>query len=115
MWQTLMNTGSDVNVLPRDLMTTLALNAKPSPIGTLRGFNGSDSPVLGTAVCQVQFGNEQPRQAEFLVIQDANVPILGFPTMAEWGLVIDCGFATLRHDDGTLTMCQSVEAVPKNC
>lgn len=61
----LMDTGSDVNVLPRDLMTTLALNAKPSPIGTLRGFNGADSLVLGAAVCKFNLATSSPDRQSF--------------------------------------------------
>ena len=60
-------------------------------IKEIYGFNGAPGQILGTVTGNLKLGpNKEPREASFMVSSEITTPIIGFPTLREFGLSINC-------------------------
>ena len=112
----LVDTGSDVNVIPQSLATKLNLKLSPATLKAIRGFNGQFSRVIGEFTGQFEFGPaEEAQPTKFLVVADATCLIVGFPTLGDFHMMVDCGEgALINKATREMSICSAIETVTKN-
>ena len=87
----LIDTGSQVNLIPLKLLTKHGLFFDKAGIQKVQGFNGSEGSIIGSLTCPVQIGSgSTERELEFLVCPSVSNPILGLPALQKFGLMVDC-------------------------
>ena len=78
----------------------------------VRGFNGSPGKILGTVLGELQFGPDKgTKKTEFLVSPDVGEPIIGFPTLRDFGLSINCqSHEIFNENTGEAVLCSVVSS-----
>ena len=113
----MVDTGSEVNVLPLREAVRLGIAFDPCAITQIIGFNGSPSPVEGMAECSLHVspGNKAVSQ-QFLVTNGVSGgPILGFPALEALGLSVNCkDRELLEPSTGKVVRCAAATKPRKN-
>ena len=87
----LIDTGSQVNLIPKADVTRNQFVVSKNEIKEIYGFNGVPGQILGTVTGSLKLGpNKEPREASFMVSSEITTPIIGFPTLRDFGLSINC-------------------------
>lgn len=72
-------------------------------------FNGSSGPVDGLMDYDICLGpSGETKKVEFLVTPSVTIPILGCPSLAAMGLMMDCKERILTDDQGNVVRCSAV-------
>ena len=88
----LLDTGSEVNVLPKALADKIRLPRSRSPIPSLEGFNGSLAKVDGVWYGELRTKEGLPAiKTSFLIADLATCPIIGMQTLHLLGIKWDFG------------------------
>ena len=83
-----IDTGAQCNILPESIF--LHLRPRPkihSSKAKLTAYNGSDIPVKGTFVANVEYKNNLPVPVMFVIADTISTPILGLPTSEKLNLI----------------------------
>ena len=113
----MVNTGSEVNVLPLREATRFGIPFDPCAITQILGFNGASSAVEGMAHCSLRVEPCQTEtKAQFLVTGGVSGgPILGFPALESLGLTVNCATRELVCKvSGQVVHCSAVSKNSKN-
>ena len=112
----LVDTGSEVNILPVRDVTKHRFAYDPAAVKVVKSFDGKNGTILGGLTCSLSIGPEkEPKQANFLVCPDIDVPIVGFPTLNEFGLTVDCEKHEISSSkSGQVVHCSVAKKVEKN-
>ena len=87
----LIDTGSQVNLIPKADVTRNQFVVSKNDIKEIYGFNGIPGQILGTVTGDLKLGpNKEPQKASFMVSSEITTPIIGFPTLRDFGLSINC-------------------------
>ena len=87
----LVDTGSEVNILPAREATKHGFSVNPGGVQLIRGFNGQTGKVTGSVIVDLKFGPENGVQkAEFIVTPEVAYPILGMPALKQFHFAVDC-------------------------
>ena len=87
----LIDTGSQVNLIPKADVTRNQFVVSKNEIQEIYGFNGTPGQILGTVSGDLKLGpNKEPKKAVFMVSSEITTPIIGFPTLRDFGLSINC-------------------------
>ena len=109
----LVDSGSEINVMPRKTCEKLGLALKGVTEGAeVTAFNGSTSKILGTIAISLKVGNET-REQTFYVLNGATKLILGTPAIQQFNMKIDGSTDSVEMENGDRILCHAVE-VPKN-
>ena len=106
----LIDTGSDVNLLPYREAVRYGISFDPCAIKRIMGFNGAPSAVEGEAHCEVNMSPcTEGVSSPFLVTKGlSGFPILGLPALSSLGLSVHCGDRELVHrDTGRMVRCSA--------
>ena len=88
----LLDTGSEVNVLPKAIADKIRLPRSRSPIPSLEGFNGSVAKVDGVWYGELRAKEGLPVvKTSFLITNLATCPIIGMQTLHLLGIKWDFG------------------------
>ena len=112
----LVDTGSEVNLIPLKDVKENGLIVSPGRIQAIKAFDGRRAEILGTISGKLQFGPKQDGgMAEFLVSGGITQPVIGLPTLKDFGFSVDCVNHSLNNvDTGEMVRCSAVEPLPKN-
>ena len=112
----LIDTGSQVDMIPLNLVTKYGLPMRLGSTCHVAGFNGAQSKVVGSVECTVRFGpNKVPTKVEFVVCFDASQPVIGLQTLSRMGYAVDCGNGYLTSNEtGEVVKCKVVKRKQKN-
>ncbi len=112
----LIDTGSQVDMIPLNLVTKYGLPMRLGSTCYVAGFNGAQSKVVGSVECTVRFGpNKAPTKIEFVVCSDASQPVIGLQTLSRMGYAVDCGNGYLTSTEtGEVVKCKVVKRKQKN-
>ena len=113
----LVDTGAEVNVMALKTTMKLGLSYEPGAVQSLAGFTGALSGVMGVTECKMRFSpSEETKVVEFLVVKNlSDGPIIGFPTLQSFGLMVDCVLPGLVHkESGRVAHCSAVSRPRKN-
>ena len=97
-----LDTGSQVNVLPKKEYTKLIHKPKLHPAKVkLTDYNGTDIPVVGK--CIVSLRNRNQDKVLFIVAEMDSVPLLGLNTCKKLSLInrvmtVDCEYSNLINE-----------------
>ena len=98
-----LDTGSQVNVLPKKAYTKLIHKPKLHPAKMkLTAYNGTDIPVVGKCIVSLRNRN-QDYKVLFIVAEMDSVPLLGLNTCKKLSLInrvmtVDCQYSNLIHE-----------------
>ena len=108
----LIDTGAQANLMPAGDVTRHQFVVNKGGIKEVRGFNGSPGKILGTVMGDLQFGPDKgTKKVEFLVSPDVGEPIIGFPTLRDFGLSINCQSHEIYNErTGEAVLCSVVNA-----
>ena len=108
----LIDTGAQANLMPAGDVTRHQFVVNKGGIKEVRGFNGSPGKILGTVMGDLQFGPDKgTKKVEFLVSPDVGEPIIGFPTLRDFGLSINCQSHEIYNEStGEAVLCSVVNA-----
>ena len=112
----LVDLGSEVNVMLIKAATKYGLSYSPVGVRTIQGFDGHEGAIVGSMVCNLSFGpDSKTRRAEFLVSPSVSYPILGCPTLREFGLSVNCENRELCDNrKKKVVRCSAIYKQPKN-
>ena len=98
------------------MATKLNLTFNLATLKAICGFNGQFSKVIGEFTGQLQFGPaEEEQPTKFLVVADATCVIVGFPTLGDFHMMVDCGEgALINKATREMSICSAIETVTKN-
>ena len=83
----LLDTGSEVNIIPKSIADKISLPRSRSSIPSLEGFDGSIAKVDGVWYGEVHPRGELPTiRTSFLIMDKATCPIIGIQMMQLMGL-----------------------------
>ena len=108
----LIDTGAQANLMPASDVTRHQFVINKGGVTEVRGFNGSPGKILGTVLGELQFGPDKgARKTEFLVSPDVGEPIIGFPTLRDFGLSINCqSHEIFNESTGEAVLCSIVSS-----
>ena len=108
----LIDTGAQANLMPAGDVTRHQFVINKGGITEVRGFNGSPGKILGTVLGELQFGPDKgTKKTEFLVSPDVGEPIIGFPTLRDFGLSINCqSHEIFNESTGEAVLCSVVSS-----
>ena len=110
----LIDTGSEVNLISVRDAIKHGMEYEFGGIQAIKGFNGVQSPVDGLMRCKIRLGPRgEEKEAEFLVTSAVTIPIIGFPTLSDLEISLDCRERLLHDDQGNVVRCSAATA-PKN-
>ena len=98
----LIDTGADVNVLPKDCLSHLEIRPTSA---TIKAWGNFPIPVLGTAMIAVQYGSEKI-PAEFFVVDlpsSVVTPLLNFALCKDLGLMAELASPTPEASINSVT------------
>ena len=112
----LIDTGSQVNMIPTKDVTAHGFKYFPGGIQSVRGYDGREGKILGKMKVKLLFGPaKRVKAADFLVSSDIRCPIIGMPTLRQFGFTIDCKNHSLNSvETGEVVRCSAVAIDPKN-
>ena len=106
----LIDTGAQANLMPASDVTRHQFVVNKGGVTEVRGFNGSPGKILGTVLGELQFGPDKgTKKTEFLVSPDVGEHIIGFPTLRDFGLSINCqSHEIFNESTGEAVLCSVV-------
>ena len=112
----LVDTGSKINLISVKDATKYGFSWRPAGIQSIKGFDGTESPVQDTFYGELRIGPcEDAVGVDFVVTSKVSVPIIGFPTLHELGLSMDSRNHELVHQKtGEVVRCSAIMRGEKN-
>ena len=108
----LIDTGAEVNLISIKDAVKYGFSYDMGGIQKVKGFNGEVSAVDGTMMGSLRLGScGEPKKVEFLVTSAATIPIIGYPTLSEMGIRVDCQERILFDEAGNIVRCSAVSAL----
>ena len=106
----LVDTGSEVNLLPKNVVVKYGFTVNKAGIKALLDFHGGSSAVDGNTVLDLQIGPTTMKGCEFLISPAISVPIIGMPALQALGMRVDCAVGELvEKTTGATVKCSVVE------
>lgn len=113
----LLDTGSEVNLIPQCWLVTNGISFEWKEGNVCLAFQKHTGRTVGTLTVPASIGPMPRKQTMvFLVSPDIEIPIIGFPSLAQGGLTLRCGARQLVHEEtNTTTVCGTKGVrIPKN-
>ena len=112
----LVDTRSEVNLPSVKDATIYGFSRRPDGIHSIKGFDGTESPVQGTFHGEVHIDPcEDVVGADFLVTSKVFGPIIGLPTLHKLGLSVECrNHELVRQETGKVVRCSPIMRGEKN-
>ena len=104
----LIDTGSEVNMLSEEMAVNHGFAFRTTNVKGVRGFSSQVySKVLGEMDATLRFGpGGKVRPAKFYVVGNCPSPLIGLPTLRDFGIVIDTTENLMRETEtGLVIMC----------
>eukprot|EP00210_Caulerpa_lentillifera_P007210 g6898.t1 len=99
----LVDTGSEVNILPLRIAESLQIPYLTPPEGgaQVSSFDGTPGNICGQITVSLKWGpGGKEKEVEFLISPDVDNPIIGFKTIKDFGITIVGGKSELRDETG---------------
>ena len=90
--QVLYDSSSDINVILKLKLIELRIPMTSGGLTTLKAFNRDSIVMHGWANLHVSVGTYLEKEVCFLMVEEAEYPILGYPTMGVFGISINCAW-----------------------
>ena len=111
----LVSTGAEANLLSMQDARKHGFEVQLGGIQKICGFNRAESLVCGALTCDLRIGpSQESRVVKFLVTTAVIEPIIGFPTLKEFNISVDCVSHELVNTNTGGVVCCSLASKPKS-
>ena len=93
----MIDTRAECNVIGQKDAALMGLGWTRGSNVRLTGFAGTSASVLGEWVGNFSLGGNMYRRVRFIVVAHDMKPIVGMPTLQDFGVVINCQKKCLEH------------------
>ena len=107
----LIDIGAECNVIGQKDATLMGLEWTRGSSVRLIGFASTSASILGEWVRNFSLGGNIYRRVNFIVVAHEMKPIVGMPTLKDFGVVVNCRDKCLEHafSNQKIADCQLVD------